>query len=80
MIKAVETRSSAPLRVLRDRETGESTTIADIYPAGEGCGYAGGITSAACDGIKQADKVIERFMKPAMWCAPEKYILKNSED
>nr|WP_297967306.1 NAD(FAD)-utilizing dehydrogenase [uncultured Mogibacterium sp.] len=61
VIKAVETRSSAPLRVIRDRETGESTTISGIYPAGEGCGYAGGITSAACDGIKQADKVIERF-------------------
>ena len=37
VIKAVETRSSAPLRVIRDRETGESTTISGIYPAGEGC-------------------------------------------
>ena len=71
VVKAVETRSSAPLRVLRDRETGESTTISGIYPAGEGCGYAGGITSAACDGIKQADKVIERFAKPTM-CTSDK--------
>ena len=71
VIKAVETRSSAPLRVIRDRETGESTTISGIYPAGEGCGYAGGITSAACDGIKQADKLIERFMEPLMCTADE---------
>ena len=71
VIKAVETRSSAPLRVIRDRETGESTTISGIYPAGEGCGYAGGITSAACDGINQADKVIERFMEPLMCTADE---------
>ena len=71
LIKAVETRSSAALRVIRDRETGESTTISGIYPAGEGCGYAGGITSAACDGIKQADKLIERFMEPLMCAADE---------
>ena len=64
VIKAVETRSSAPVRVLRDKDSGESTGISGIYPAGEGCGYAGGITSAACDGIKQADKLIERFGRP----------------
>lgn len=64
IIKAVETRSSAPVRVLRGKECGESTHFQGIYPAGEGCGYAGGITSAACDGIKQADKMIEKFARP----------------
>lgn len=61
VINAVETRSSAPLRVLRDKNTGESTKVRGIYPTGEGSGYAGGIMSAACDGIKQANKIIERF-------------------
>ena len=60
IIKAVETRSSAPVRILRD-EKGMSTNARGIYPAGEGSGYAGGITSAACDGIKQANRIIERF-------------------
>lgn len=64
IIKAVETRSSAPVRVLRDKTSGESTRFTGIYPAGEGCGYAGGITSAACDGIRQADNIIERYARP----------------
>ena len=48
------------IRKLRD-EKGMSTNARGIYPAGEGSGYAGGITSAACDGIKQANRIIERF-------------------
>ena len=61
-IKSVETRSSSPVRILRD-ESGQSE-IRGIYPAGEGAGYAGGITSAACDGIRAAYHVIETFGKP----------------
>jgi len=59
VVTAVETRSSSPVRMLRS-ESGESS-IRGIYPAGEGAGYAGGITSAACDGIRAADRIIERF-------------------
>lgn len=62
VIKAVETRSSSPVRILRD-QTGQSE-IRGIYPAGEGAGYAGGITSAACDGIRTANHIIEGFAKP----------------
>ena len=62
IIKAVETRSSSPVRILRD-QTGQSE-IRGIYPAGEGAGYAGGITSAACDGIRTANHIIEGFAKP----------------
>lgn len=58
IIKAVETRSSSPVRILR-AENGESN-IKGIYPAGEGAGYAGGITSAACDGIRAANHIIEK--------------------
>lgn len=58
-IIAVETRSSSPVRVLRD-ENGESN-IKGIFPAGEGAGYAGGITSAACDGIRAAMNIISKL-------------------
>lgn len=56
-VYAVETRSSSPVRILRDK-TGQSLTAGGLYPCGEGAGYAGGITSAAVDGIKVAEAVI----------------------
>lgn len=59
VIKAVETRSSSPVRILRNGN-GESN-IRGIYPAGEGAGYAGGITSAACDGIRAAEHIINKL-------------------
>ncbi|MBE0598900.1 MAG: hypothetical protein IH614_16715, partial [Desulfuromonadales bacterium] len=52
----VETRTSAPLRILRG-EDGQSTSHPGLYPAGEGAGYAGGIMSAALDGFKTAEKI-----------------------
>ena len=62
IVTAVETRSSSPVRIVRDA-SGESN-IRGIYPAGEGAGYAGGITSAACDGIRAAWHIISRYSKP----------------
>ena len=56
-----ETRTSAPLRILRNSETRVALGYNNIYPAGEGAGYAGGITSAAIDGIKTAMAIISRF-------------------
>ena len=50
----VETRSSAPCRILRDRESFASVSSPGLYPIGEGAGYAGGIMSAAVDGLKAA--------------------------
>jgi len=55
VLTAVETRSSCPVRILRD-ENGMSS-VNGIFPAGEGAGYAGGITSAAVDGIRAAEAV-----------------------
>jgi hypothetical protein len=55
----VETRSSSPVRILRN-ECLESN-FSGIYPAGEGAGYAGGITSAAVDGIKIAEKIAVKY-------------------
>lgn len=60
VVTAVETRSSSPVRILRG-ESGESN-IKGIYPAGEGAGYAGGITSAACDGIRSARRIIAALL------------------
>lgn len=56
-IYAVETRSSSPVRILRGKD-GQSLSAKGLYPCGEGAGYAGGITSAAVDGIKMAEAVM----------------------
>ena len=57
-LMGVETRTSAPVRIERDPETLESTSHKGLYPVGEGAGYAGGITSAACDGVRAAEKMM----------------------
>jgi uncharacterized FAD-dependent dehydrogenase len=53
----IETRSSSPIRILRDQ--GYQSNIGGIYPTGEGAGYAGGIISAAVDGIRIAEAIGE---------------------
>ena len=60
VLTAPETRSSSPVRILRDSNTLMST-INGLYPCGEGAGYAGGITSAAVDGMRCAEKIIARY-------------------
>lgn len=57
---APETRTSAPVTIKRDRQTLESTSHQGLYPGGEGAGYAGGITSAAVDGIKIVDAIVAK--------------------
>jgi len=64
LITAPETRASAPFRILRDSTTRESVSVADLYPVGEGAGYAGGIISAAVDGLKSAAAIMARFAPP----------------
>ncbi len=56
----LESRTSCPIRVMRDEVSLESTSHEGLYPAGEGAGYAGGITSAACDGVRIAEKIFEK--------------------
>ena len=51
----VETRTSAPVRIIRDRETLQHITVSGLFPCGEGAGYAGGIVSAAIDGERCAE-------------------------
>ena len=62
IITAPETRSSSPIRILRG-EDGQSLNTKGIYPCGEGAGYAGGIMSAATDGLKTAEKIIGLYQK-----------------
>ncbi len=59
VLTAPETRSSSPVRIVRDKETMQSATVG-LYPCGEGAGYAGGITTAAVDGVKVAESIIKR--------------------
>ena len=55
-----ETRSSSPVRITRD-ETLQSVSVLGLYPCGEGAGYAGGITSAAVDGVRCAEAVLNTY-------------------
>lgn len=59
VLYAVETRSSSPVRVLRNEDL--MSAVRGIYPGGEGAGYAGGIMSSACDGLKIAEKIIGKY-------------------
>ncbi|NLJ32055.1 MAG: hypothetical protein GX424_10725 [Clostridiales bacterium] len=58
LLTAVETRSSSPVRILRGPAM-ESVGVGGLYPCGEGAGYAGGIISAAVDGVRCAEKILE---------------------
>lgn len=61
VMTGVETRSSSPVRIIRNEML--ESSVPGVYPAGEGPGYAGGIMSAAVDGIRIAEKIIERKAK-----------------
>jgi len=58
LLIGTETRTSSPVRVVRDPQSFESVSHRGLYPCGEGAGYAGGIVSAAVDGINCADRII----------------------
>lgn len=62
LLIAPETRTSAPITILRDKQSLESLSHTGLYPCGEGAGYAGGITSAAVDGIKVAEAIVSEFL------------------
>ena len=60
VLSGVESRTSSPVRIVRNKESLEAN-YGGIYPCGEGAGYAGGITSAAMDGIKVAEAISKKF-------------------
>jgi hypothetical protein len=59
ILSGMETRTSSPIRI--NRNINFESNIAGLYPCGEGAGFAGGITSAAMDGLKVAEKIIQQF-------------------
>lgn len=61
VLTGAETRTSAPLRILRNDDTRLALGFENLYPAGEGAGYAGGITSAAIDGIRTALAIMKKY-------------------
>ena len=61
VLTGAETRTSAPLRILRNNDTKLALGYKNLYPAGEGAGYAGGITSAAIDGLKCAIALMSEY-------------------
>ena len=56
-----EMRGSSPLRIARDSDSRQAPGICGLYPVGEGAGYAGGIISAAVDGLRSAKAVVRQF-------------------
>ena len=59
ILAAIESRTSSPIRIVRDENL--EASIRGIYPSGEGAGYAGGISSAAMDGLKVAEAIISKY-------------------
>lgn len=57
ILLAVESRTSSPVRIVRDKDSGEHIRLKNLYPCGEGSGYSGGIVSSALDGINSANKI-----------------------
>ncbi|MCR5666757.1 MAG: NAD(P)/FAD-dependent oxidoreductase [Eubacterium sp.] len=60
IISGIESRTSSPVRIVRDEQF--ESNIKGVYPCGEGAGYAGGITSAAMDGIKVAEAIVQKYI------------------
>ena len=59
ILAAIESRTSSPIRIIRDENL--ESSVRGIYPCGEGAGYAGGISSAAIDGLKVAEAIIYTY-------------------
>jgi uncharacterized FAD-dependent dehydrogenase len=62
-IVGVESRTSSPVRIPRDKETLEHVSVKNFFPCGEGAGYAGGIVSAAMDGERCAEAMVKLYYK-----------------
>jgi uncharacterized protein len=65
IMTGVETRTSAPVRIRRDNHF-QSENVGGLYPMGEGAGYAGGIMSAALDGLHVANHIIATYGQPVL--------------
>ncbi|QGU00882.1 NAD(FAD)-utilizing dehydrogenase [Candidatus Syntrophocurvum alkaliphilum] len=80
VLTGVETRTSSPIRIERDKKTNISINTAGLYPCGEGAGYAGGIVSAAVDGLRIAENIIITYAKPLETTTLSHKDLVNAKD
>ena len=62
VMTGVESRTSSPVRIVRGAKDMQAANILGVYPCGEGCGYAGGITSAAADGLRVAETLAAKYL------------------
>jgi len=76
LLTGVETRTSAPVRIPR-KDDFQSENIEGLYPAGEGAGYAGGIVSAAVDGLRVAEYLIKSYQRPVRILEEEQLIWED---
>lgn len=72
----MQTRTSSPIRIDRNKETFESVSLPGLFPVGEGAGYAGGIVSAAVDGMHAAFALAKQF-NPELQAAPSYWASKD---
>ncbi|MBO4395480.1 MAG: FAD-dependent oxidoreductase [Eubacterium sp.] len=63
LILGLESRTSSPVRIVRDEESMQSNSLSGLYPCGEGAGYAGGILSAAMDGMRVAERICSEIIE-----------------
>lgn len=63
ILTGVETRTSSPLRIVRESDSLQSVNTSNLYPCGEGSGYSGGIVSSALDGIRVSEQIMEKYKK-----------------
>ena len=61
LLHGVETRTSSPVQIVRDKQSLESVWVSGVYPTGEGAGYAGGIVSASVDGLRVGERITRKW-------------------
>ncbi|KAG0553790.1 hypothetical protein KC19_12G039300 [Ceratodon purpureus] len=76
LLHGIETRTSSPVRIDRDKDTFESVSLPGLFPVGEGAGYAGGIVSAAVDGMHAGFALAKQF-NPEFQTAPSDFGLRD---
>jgi uncharacterized FAD-dependent dehydrogenase len=77
LLHAAETRTSAPVRVERDDDSLQSADLPGLYPCGEGAGYAGGIMSAAVDGLRVGRAIVAELAGDSAAMEAARYTVKG---
>ena len=73
LLHGVETRTSSPVQIVRDKQSLESEWVQGVYPTGEGAGYAGGIVSASVDGLRVGEIISRRWLRTGAYVENSNY-------